>query len=221
MKKKDSVYESVLQGYLSMINERRTFEDRTKAGIEDEQASIDANTARMNEAVAGGDKDTFMLLSMENAKHNASIEFYKKALKSYSSENQASTDSKAEALYHMADAEINRIKSEYTAEVCEALKPIIEKSNDVLLQVELLELAKNKIRYNLEHKPEEFRIQFNYNDIGMMRGLNQMLQSPDCITEMCGKDVTDQATLSAIVCNGNKWDKPARSRFSEEASKWL
>lgn len=221
MGKKTSVYDEILQGYLSLRNEQRSVEDRARASIEDAQSSIEANTARINEAVAVGDQDTFVQLSTENAKHSASIEFFKRVLNKAKSENRPEADSKADILYRKADAEINRIKSEYTAEVCEALKPIIEKSNDVLLQLELLELAKNRILLNIKHQQETVRIQFNYNEIPMMRGLNQMLQSPDCIKEMCGKGVSDHGTMTAVIANGNKWDNPARSRFNEEAAKWI
>jgi len=221
MKRNESVYDEILQGYLSLRNEQRNVEDRARASIEDAQANIDANTAKMSEAVAVGDQDTFVQLSAENERHSASIEFFKRILSKAKTENQPEADSKADMLYHKADVEINRIKSEYVTEICEALKPIIEKSNDVLLQVELLELAKNKILLNLEHKQAQFRVGFNYNDISMMRGLNQMLQSPDCIKEMCGKGVTDEGIMSGIIATGNKWDKPAKSRFNEEAAKWI
>lgn len=219
MGKRDNVYDEVLSGYLALRNDMLNKERTAAEKIEKAQNSIDNNSALMNEAVTSGDQAFYTKLFEENIKNNATIQFFREVLKKAKDSTGAEAD--AHELYKKADAEIVRIKSEYEKEMRKALAPIIDMSNEALLQVELLEFAKNRILFNLEHKPEKFRIRFNYNDIPLMRGLNQMLQSPDCIKEMCGKGVSDPGTMTAVIANGNKWDNPAISRFNEEAAKWI
>ena len=222
MGKKSKVYSEVLNGYLALRDEQRTVESRAKASIEDAQNNIEINTAKMKEAVSSGDQNTYVQLSSENDRLKGTIAFFKEVLEKLKKDQEVSINEKADMLYREADAEIVRIKSEYANEMTKALKPIIEMSNDVLLQVELLELAKNKILRDIEHKPDKFRIQWNYNEYPMMRGLDQMLQHPDCVEKMkSGSVVIDPITHMTLVASRNNWDITSKSRFSEEAAKWV
>lgn len=221
MGKRNTVYDEVLNGYLALRNDMISKERTAHEKIAEAKNSIENNSALMDEAVNTGDQDRFVNLHVENEKNKAIIEFFTNVLNQVK-KTDATTEQTADELRRKANVEIQRIKQEYTKRICKELVSIVELSNDALLQVELLELAKNKILFNIEHKPENFRIKFNYNDIPMMQGLDQMLQNPSCIQEMkTGKVSAIPNSSIPIVTSRNNWDLPAKNKFSEEAAKWI
>lgn len=222
MRKRSTVYDEVFKNYLSLRNKQIETERKANEKIKEAEASISENESKMSAAIASGDQDSYVLAHTENLKNRATIDFFKETLKKIKGTNDADTVSESKELYHKADAEIARIKSEYAKEMCKALEPIIELSNNTLIQIELLELAKNKILHNLQHEPEKFRVSFSFNDIPMMRGLNAMLQSPDCIAELkSGQIAVNPESRTLITVSKNEWDSAAKKAFSEEAGKWV
>lgn len=220
MGKKNSVYDEVLNGYLVLRNEVLEKEQKAEEKIAEARNNIDSNSVLMDAAVNAGDQEGFTKLFEDNVKNNATIEFFKQVITKL--KNSSLSDTNTEELYKKADAEITRIKGEYVSDLCKALQPVIEMSNNVLLQIELLEMAKNKIRLNLEHKQESYRIQWNYNEYPVIGALDRMLQNPDFVKEMKSDISVNQSTNAIPVMVGrNNWDITAKTKYNEEAKKWI
>lgn len=207
-----SVYEDLLSQYntLKAVENEKVTNANNKIAAAKEK--IEKNKALMEEATKRGDMDIYAELNADNAKNTEIIKFFERVLAA-EKQNGAITPEAARDLYNKADVEMAVIKSNYNKSMLEAIKPLIELSNDTYKKLYLLEMAKSKISINLEHK--HCAIGAVTLDLHMMSKLDRLLQCNDY--KKLSPDVKGEEKYEYKQYD---WQAPARAEIAKEAARW-
>lgn len=214
MGRKNFVYENLFKEYNALRLEELKKTNNAMDKIKDAKAKIEENKKEMEKATEAGDLEAYAELNADNAKNEEIIKFFSGVLEA-AKQNTSTTPEKITELCQIANAEIKEIKDNYNAKFIELMQPIIELSLATKTQVDLLELAKDKIHQNLA-KDKNFA---PYNDSfcksDTMKLLNQLLQNND----YKHLDQSHNVNLNGRV--ENIWFAKANETRQREAAKWL
>lgn len=213
--KSETVYESLLREYLQARQADLEKTATARAKVDEADKTIEANKSLMEEATAAGDMPTYTALKIETTKAEECKKFYKGVL-AKAEQNPCISPEAALAMYRKANAEIEKIKQEYNRAMVEAVKPIIELSNDTWLKIYLLQYAMNRIESNLEHKPRGFYPNL-LAGLHVMGSFDKLLQTDEY--KQNNPDVPGDVKLEPG--KRYEWQDPAKAAFKEEAAKWI
>lgn len=150
-----TVYDQLLKRYTDLRSAYLKKVADAKNGIELAQKALESNSAKMAEAIAKEDQDTYVRLSAENDKHEKAIEYYTELLNKIQSDEQSDSAYDPDEVNDMlqtAKAEISRISAEYEKKMRDLANQMQLVSAEARVQYSLLRLARNKIASNLAHK---------------------------------------------------------------------
>lgn len=211
--KNTKVYEDLRQEFLKLYDAERDKTDKARAKIDEANEQIERNKVLMEEATKNGDLDKYAELKADTAKNNEIIKFFTGVLES-TKRNACIDPGQANRMYAAADKEIAALKNKYNKDMVEALRPIIEMSNEAFLQIKLLEMAKSKIKKCLEHSNDIIASTFLEN-MHVMTSLDKLLQCDDY--KRYNPDVKGDAKHAF---RRYEWQDPAKAKLAEESARW-
>lgn len=211
--KNTSVYEEMLKEFTTLKAAEDNKTSTARAKIAEANNKIESNNKLMEEATRRGDLESYAELKAENAKATEIVKFYTGVL-----ENVRKVPSiepgEANRLYAMANREIAALKDEYNAKMIEAIRPIIAFTNELYLQMQLLEMAKNKIRNHLEHTPGTFSADYISN-MHIMDKFDKLLQCDD-YKRLCPDVKGDEK----YAFKRYEWQSPIKAELAKESTRW-
>lgn len=214
MAKTNAVYEEIFKEYTKLKSAEDNKTANARAKIEEAAKQIDTDKSLMEEATKRGDLEAYAGLKADSAKHTEIVKFFTGVLEN-AKRNPVITQEEATRLYMMASKEQATLKDEYNARMLEAIKPIIEFTNEIDLQIKLLEMAKNKIKNNLEHSPGMFTPDFVSN-MHMHDKFDKLLQCDDY--KRLSPDVS--AEIKRDLYERYEWQAPIAADLTREAARW-
>lgn len=211
--KTNAVYEQILKEYtvLKSAEDSKTTNARSK--IEEANKQIDKNTSLMEAATKRGDLEAYAELKADTAKNTEIIKFFTGVLEN--AKRNASIDNvTAQNLYAMANKEIQDLKKEWHEKMIEALRPLTALTNDYLLQMRLLEMAKNKIKNNLEHTPGTTPTTL-FENMHLLDRFDKILQCNEY--KKLSPDVKGEEKFEYKRYD---WQAPMMAELSQESKRW-
>ncbi len=209
---KNPVYENLLNEYTSLRKDELQKIANAKAKIEIAEKQLEEDKRLLEEAAAKADMDKYEKVKTDIVKNEETVKLFKGFLSNI--ERNAVIDPEtAKRFYAKANEEIAVIKEQYNKEFVEALNPLIELSNTTFLKLQLLELAKEKMKANLEHT-QSLSVCVPIRELNLMNALNRILQNEDY------KNSNPSLTRSQKA-NINQWTLPAEIVLKKEAEKWI
>lgn len=211
----ETVYESLLREYTEIRKADLKKTETAREKIAEADKTIETNKRLMEDATTTGDMLLYATLKSEANKAEETRKFYKGVV-AKAEKTPCIAPEAARALYSKANAEIERVKQEYNNAMVEALKPIVELSNDAWSKLYMLYYAKNRIESNLEHKSSGFTPNI-LNTMHLMSALDKIMQT-DEYKKLCA-DV--DPVVKRDLFRKHEWWSPATAAFQEEAAKWI
>lgn len=209
----NATYEKLLKEYTALKSVEDGKTSNARAKIEEANKAIEKNKVLMEEATKRGDLDTYAELKADTAKNNEVIKFFTGVLED-TKRNATMDNATATKLYGMANKEIQDLKKEWHEKMIEALRPLIALTNDYLLQMRLLEMAKNKIKNNLEHSPGYFPPELFLN-MHLLDRFDKILQCEEY--KQMNPDVKGDEKYAFRKYD---WQAPINAELSQESKRW-
>lgn len=214
MSKKNPVYDELFKKYTTARKATKEKEMNALSKIDEAESSIEENKKMMDEALMNEDQETYTRLYEANAKNTAKISFFKGILCKLKDSNKDS-EIEAHELYMNADTEISRLKSEFEEEFVKRMMPVLEYAENIKLQVELLELAKNRISNNLENKKSSMLIANSALTSFPLMGMLDSMVNNATFQKVSRKMSSPDAKI--LFYN---WHFSADEKYSAEKAKW-
>lgn len=215
MKHSNVTYEKILKEYLALKSAEESKTSNAHAKIEEANKQIEKNNALMAEATKRGDLDKYAELKADTAKQTEVVKFFTKVLED-TRRNSSIAHEDAVKLYAAADKETSTLNAEWHKKFAEAIRPLVELTNDYWLQLRMLEMAKNNIKNNLERG----------NDLGCCSAVGPMslvlFNKFDNILQCeeykaASPDVKGEEKFQY---KRYEWQAPMMAKLSEESKRW-
>lgn len=209
---KNPVYESLLSEYTSLRKEELTKIANATAKIDSAKEQIEKDKPLLEAAAAKADMDSYEKIKADIIKNEEVVKLFEGFLSDLK-RNSAVDPETAKRLYSKADEEIAVIKEQFNKEFTEALNPLIELSNKTFLQMQLLELAKGRIKANLERGQSNFA-HIPFLELRLMGEFDRIMQNDDY--KKCNPNYAKDPRT-----NTHKWTSPAEEIIKKESAKWI
>lgn len=202
---KKTVYEQLLDRYLSLRNIYAAKETELRSEIAKTTRAINDNKSKLAEAVQNEDQATYIRVSSEQATLESELSYYGQVLNNLleaKERDDAYDMDEVQDIMNTASSELNKLCADYNSKIKEMLQPIIDYTNEVKLQYALLRTVKKKTSDNLAKGRYGSVTIFDYSQLPVMGQFDGFLRR-----------ISDNPPLEL--------DADIKAQVGQEVRKWI